>query len=106
MPPRPRPTRPYDPVEHDGGPWDSRAGAAPSEIGYGSSRPDPLRILLGAVAAAARARAARAERTPYGEPRAMRPRGGGCLGRILMLVLLLLAFVVLAPLFLGALLSF
>jgi hypothetical protein len=69
-------------------------------------RPDPLRILLGAVAAAARARAARAEHSPYDKMERTRPRGSGCIGRIIMLVLLLLAFVLMAPLFLSALLGF
>ena len=96
---------PHAPVEHDSGPWDSRAPSEPGDTAYGSVRSDPLRILLGAVAAAARARAARAEHSPD-ELERTRPRGSGCVGRIIMLALLLLAFILMAPLFLSALLGF
>jgi hypothetical protein len=92
-------------VEHDSGPWDALAPSEPGDTSYGSVRPDPLRILLGAVVAGARARAARTEHSRYDEMERT-PRGGGCIGRILMLVLLLVAFVLMAPLFLNALLGF
>ncbi len=36
----------------------------------------------------------------------MRRRGGGCVGRIFMLILFLIALFLMAPLFLGALLGF
>jgi hypothetical protein len=57
------------------------------------------------MAAAARARSVRAERSGY-EEFAPRRRGGGCLGRILMLFLFLVALFVLGPIFLAAMLGF
>jgi hypothetical protein len=65
-----------------------------------------LRILLGAMAAAARARTERAVRSSYDEVAPIRRRGSGCFGRIFMLVLFLIALFLMAPIFLGALLGF
>jgi hypothetical protein len=61
------------------------------------------------LGAAARSRRGARERPPYdgfGEAPPRRRRGGGCLGRLLMLVLLLFALFLLAPFLLGALLNF
>jgi hypothetical protein len=86
------------------GPWDSEP---PPGLGGGGGPPaasDPLRILLGRVAAAARARTKRAEGASYDEVAPM-PRGGGCVARVFMLILFLMALALVAPLFLGALLG-
>jgi hypothetical protein len=63
------------------------------------------------LGAAARSRRGRRDSPAYGEyedyeepPR--RRRGGGCLGRLLMLALLLFALFLMAPVLLGALLNF
>jgi hypothetical protein len=58
------------------------------------------------MAAAARARSVRAERSGYEEFAPRRRRGGGCLGRILMLFLFLVALFVLGPIFLAAMFGF
>ena len=107
-PPRVRPTVVRDPASRSAdlepGPWDADS---PSELDRASGpsvRPDPFRVLLGAMAAAARARAA--ERSPYDDARPVRHGGGGCIGRIFMLVLLLVALVLMLPFFLSALLGF
>jgi hypothetical protein len=106
---RPPPVRPapYDPGDRDAGlgPWGVEAPAEPAS-GDRAPRPDPFRILLGAMVAAARARSERAERSGYEEVSATRRRGGGCLGRILMLLLFLIALFVLAPIVLAALFGF
>ena len=112
VPPRPRPTavrRPPPPPadrETDLGPW---GPVAPTELDRDSSRaaaPESWRILLGAMAAAARARTESAERSSDDEIAPVRRRGGGCVGRIFMLILFLIALFLMAPLFLGALLGF
>lgn len=72
----------------------------------GPAGADPFRILLGAMMSAARARSSRADHLEYEDPVRMRPRGGCCLGRLLVLALLLLALAVLAPMFFGAFLGF
>jgi hypothetical protein len=59
-----------------------------------------------AMAAAARARSARVEHSRYDELEPVRRRGGGCFGRMLMLIVLVIAFLVMAPLFLSAFLGF
>jgi len=58
------------------------------------------------MAAAARARTESAERSSDDEIAPVRRRGGGCVGRIFMLILFLIALFLMAPLFLGALLGF
>lgn len=67
-----------------------------------SASPDPFRVLIGAMMSAARARSVREGHVEYGDPIRLRPRGGGCcLGRLLALVLLLIALIVLAPVLLA-----
>ncbi len=107
-PPRPTRTPRYRPAEPDPrlGPWDTEASAAPGTEPSGPPAPDPFRILLGAVAAAARARSMRAERRDYDDLEPTRRRGGGCFGRVVMLLLFLIALFLLVPVFLGALLGF
>jgi predicted RNA-binding Zn-ribbon protein involved in translation (DUF1610 family) len=87
------------------GPWDSKPVPG---LGGGGGRPassDPLRILLARMAAAARARTKRAEVSSYDEV-APKPRwGGGCVGRVFMLILFLVALFLVTPLFLSALLG-
>lgn len=58
------------------------------------------------LGAAARSRAGRGGRATYEEPAPPRRRGGGCLGRLVMLALLLFVLFLLVPAFLGALLTF
>ena len=85
-------------------PWDTEVAEVrrPYEERAAS---DPFRILLGALAAAARARSERVRGEGF-EGRAPVPRRGGCcVGQVLMLVLLLGAFFLIAPMFLGALLG-
>jgi hypothetical protein len=73
--------------------------------GGGRERPDPTRLLLALFGAAARARRPRAD--PYsGDYAPRRRRGGGCLGRLLMLAVLLFLLFLMVPVFLGALLNF
>jgi hypothetical protein len=62
--------------------------------------------MLGAAARSRRGRGERPAHEEYDEAPPMRRRGGGCLGRLLMLVLLLFALFLLAPFLLGALLNF
>lgn len=110
--PRPRPTRSVEPgppmseVEDGLGPWGGPAGRP----GPGDPRPSPdLGSLVAAMlGAAARSRRGRVERPAYEEYEMAPPRRrrGGCLGRLLMLVLLLFALFLLAPFLLGALLNF
>lgn len=71
----------------------------------GPAGPDPFRILLGAMMSAVRARSARAEDVDYEDSVRMRPRGGCCLGRLLVLALLLLALAILAPMIFGVFLG-
>jgi hypothetical protein len=71
----------------------------------GRGRPDPTRLLLALFGAAARARRSSAE--PYSADYApRRRRGGGCLGRLIMLAVLLFLLFLMVPVFLGALLGF
>ena len=104
MPSRPRATRP--PETDETGPWHTEAPAEVDSSRGSAVGPDPFRILLGAMAAAARARSARTDRPDYEEVVPRRRRGGGCLGRLLMLVILLIALFLMAPVFIGALLGF
>ena len=84
------------------GPW----GAGPPLEPRGAApAPDPFRILIGAMAAAARARSERAAGPEYREP-VRRRGGGGCVGRIFMLVLFLVALFLMLPIFLGAFFGF
>ena len=103
MPSEPRATRPAE-VEETG-PWYSETSAEVDGARGSSVGPDPFRILLGAMAAAASSRSARTDRSDYGEEVPRRRQGGGCLGRLLMLVILLVALLLMAPVFLGALLG-
>jgi hypothetical protein len=96
--------RPAADREADLGPWDSELSPG---LG-GGSRPadlDPLRILLGKVAAAARARTKRTEGLSYDEVASMPRRGGGCVARALVLILFLIALFLVTPFFLSALLG-
>ena len=100
--------RPAPPVADPGserGPWDADVAAE----SYGDSRrgpvADPFRVLLGAMAAAARARAERSGSVGHDRPRHA-PRRGCCLGQVLMIFLFLAVLVLMAPVFLGALLGF
>jgi hypothetical protein len=81
------------------GPFDTPSlGDAPPD------RPDPSRLLLAILGAASRARKSRAD--AYSDdysPR--RSSGGGCIGRLFMLALLLIALFLMVPIFLGALLG-
>ena len=104
VPSRPRATRP--PETDETGPWHTEAPAEVDSSRGSAVGPDPFRILLGAMAAAARARSARTDRPDYEEVVPRRRRGGGCLGRLLMLVILLIALFLMAPVFIGALLGF
>ena len=89
------------------GPWDTEAPPEYSRADGRAGRPDPLRVLLEAMAAASRSRSARVERPRYDEVEPVRRRrGGGCFGRLLMLIVLIIAFFVMAPLFLSAFLGF
>lgn len=68
--------------------------------------PDLGSLVAAMLGAAARSRRGRGEPFGYEDEPRMRRRGGGCLGRLLMLVLLLFALFLLAPFLLGALLNF
>lgn len=103
--PRPSPASDTRPDLRGGGPEVGPWGAADPPDRRGE-RPDPARLLMAIFSAAARARGSRPgayERPEYATPRR---RGGGCVGRLLMLALLLLALFLLVPIFLGALFSF
>ncbi|HEU0134820.1 MAG TPA: hypothetical protein VFR28_08350 [Allosphingosinicella sp.] len=117
-PPPERPTRPrpevIEPTEvlgsddRDLGPW---GGADPlGSPGRGGGRtpsPDLASLLAAMLGAAADARSRRGGPPGYEEaPPVRRRRGGGCLGRLLMLALLLFALFLVAPFLLGALLNF
>jgi hypothetical protein len=56
------------------------------------------------ISAAARARRSRADRYDYAEDAP--PRRGGCLGRLVMLAVLLFGLFLLIPIFFGALFGF
>lgn len=99
---RPPLTRRARPPEAEPGPWTTEP--APPTGSAGRTGPDPFSILIGAMTAAARARSERAARGGFEGP--LRRRGGGCLGRIFVLILFLAALLLLAPIFLGALLGF
>ena len=88
------------------GPWGTEAPDAPGTGRGRPSTPDPFRILLGAMAAAARARSMRTERSDVEdwEPTPRR-RGGGCIGKLVMLLLILVTLFLLLPVLLGALLG-
>ena len=88
----------------DPGPWESDYAADPRDASRASGS-DPFRLLLGAMVAAARARSERAASPGYDEVAPVR-RGGGCVGRIFMLILLLIAAILMAPIFLGTLFGF
>ncbi|HEX9946721.1 MAG TPA: hypothetical protein VGA98_04195 [Allosphingosinicella sp.] len=111
--PRARPTELIEPGpgmygrDDDLGPW-AAGGPAGSGAPGGDrgARPDAGRLLLAMLGAAARARRGRPERFGYDEEPRRRRRGGGCIGRLLMLALLLFALFLMAPLLLGALLGF
>jgi hypothetical protein len=98
------PVRPdYD--DSSRGPWDTEEFSGIVRPSDRSARADPLRMLLSAMAAAARARSERGRDSGYDEL-APRPRtGGGCLGRLFMLLILIFAFMILAPVLLGAFLG-
>ncbi|WP_324808417.1 hypothetical protein SH584_02905 [Sphingomonas sp. LY29] len=103
----PPPTRRTPRIARDtdsvAGPWSAGPTAEPR--GTGSAH-DPFRILIGAMTAAARARSERAARREYGETVPVRRGGGGCVGRIFMLVLFLVALFLMLPILLGAFFSF
>ena len=114
--PVPRPPRTIEPgpdlggAEDGLGPW---GGGGPADRrGRGDGRPpspDLGSLVAAILGAAARSRRGRGEGPAYEEYEEappMRRRGGGCLGRLLMLVLLLFALFLLAPFLLGALLNF
>ena len=109
-PPRTVEPRPdFDATGDDAGPWGGGGGGPAGRPGPGGGRP-PAPDLAGLVAAmlgaAARSRRGRGERPAYEEPAPRRRRGGGCVGRLLMLALLLFALFLMVPVLLGALLNF
>lgn len=69
-------------------------------------RPDLPRLLLALMSAAAHARRSRMAPSDYDEHVGRSRRGSGCLGRLLMLALLLIALFLIVPILLGALLGF
>jgi hypothetical protein len=97
-------------IDDDLGPW-GRSGPA-----GGPGFEDPRRasadlgsLVAAMLGAAARSRRGRPERPAFEEfeePLPRRRRGGGCIGRLIMLALLLFALFLMAPLLLGALLGF
>ena len=90
MPPPVRPRR----MDADAGPW-ARAEDRPDLDSRGPTAPDPTRILLDMLSAAARSRPLMREY--HDKPR----RRGGCLRTLFMLALLLLGLFVLGPILLG-----
>ena len=89
---RPRPMT----EDGDSGPW----SVGPPEVdpsGYRGRVANPWAEI---IAAAARAGMAR-RTTERDEYEAARPRGGGCLGRLMVMLLILFALFVIVPLFLG-----
>lgn len=83
------------------GPW---GVADPPDVGR--ERPDPARLLLAIFNAAAHARGSRPVSSDEGEYATSPRRKGGCVGKLLMLTLLLLALFLLVPILLGALIGF
>lgn len=114
--PAPRPPRTLEPGPGpDGGdeglgPWSGTGPESRRGPGFdGRPSPDLGSLVAAMLGAAARSRGGRGERPSYEgyeHSPPMRRRGGGCLGRLLMLVLLLFALFLLAPFLLGALLNF
>jgi hypothetical protein len=108
-PPHPRPPAAIEPApeiygrDEEAGPW-GRTRRMPG--GDRPVAPDPGRLLLAMIEAAARARRGRPGGHGYEMEAPRRRRGGGCLGRLLMLALLLFALLLLVPALLGALLGF
>ncbi|HEX8450230.1 MAG TPA: hypothetical protein VF652_11630 [Allosphingosinicella sp.] len=113
-PERPRPSPTLEPDPPRGGTGD-HSGPWASDPGPGGIRPPSpdlgslVAAMLGAAARSRRGRGDRPGREEYEEyeeapPR--RRRGGGCLGRLLMLALLLFALFLMAPVLIGALLGF
>jgi hypothetical protein len=99
------PTRgPFETEELE--PWETGAPIRMEPGRPSPTGPDPFRILLGAMMSAARARSARAEYFDHEEPLRLRPRRGCCLGRLLVLALLLFALAILAPMIFGVVLGF
>jgi len=86
-------------------PWATGAPTRMEPRRPGPPAVDPFRILLGAMMSAARARSARAEHARYEDRVPMRSRGGCCLGRLLVLALLLFALAIVAPMIFGVFLG-
>lgn len=86
--------------------WETGSATRVDPGRLGATGPDPFRILLGAMMSATRARSARADHFDYEDPARARPRGGCCLGRLLVLALLLFALALLAPMFFGVFFGF
>jgi hypothetical protein len=90
-------------TDDDFGPWGRESGGArPPSPDLGSL----VAAMLGAAARSRRDRGRPSDPEGYEEMAPRRRRGGGCLGRLLMLILLLFALFLLAPFLLGALLNF
>ena len=114
--PAPRPPRTIEPGPDLGGagdgfgPWGG--GGPAGRRGPGGGRPPSpdlgslVAAMLGAAARSRRGRPERPDHEDYEEMERPRRRGGGCLGGLFMLVLLLFALFMLAPVLLGALLNF
>ncbi|HYW16331.1 MAG TPA: hypothetical protein VE891_09280 [Allosphingosinicella sp.] len=110
-PPRPGALEPGPALDGGGGelgPWDGDGEAGRRGTGGGRPpSPDLGSLVAAMLGAAARSRAARGGGRPtYEEAAPARRRGGGCLGRLVMLALLLFLLFLLVPVFLGALLNF
>ena len=107
-PPRGRESAPDMRGSHpDLGPWGGGAPAEDPSLGDSrGARPDPTRLLLAIFSAAARARGSRSAPSDYEDDAPPRRRGGGCMGRLLMLALLLIGLFLIVPILLGALLGF
>jgi hypothetical protein len=95
----------------DFGPWGGRsAGSEPGSGGIRPPSPDLGSLVAAMLGAAARSRrgdpALREDHEDYEAAPPRRRRGGGCLGRLLMLALLLFALFLMAPVLIGALLGF
>jgi hypothetical protein len=86
--------------------WETEVPTRMDPGRLGRTGPDPFRILLGAMMSAARARSARADSLDHEDSLGGRPRGGCCLGRLLVLALLLFALALLAPMFFGVFFGF
>ncbi len=100
------PTPSLDDFEEDPGPWGGRGPVGGPGPGDGRpASPDLGSLVAAMLGAAARSRRGRPERMGYEEAPPTRRRGGGCLGRLLMLALLLFALFLMVPILLGALLG-